>query len=130
MDNQDKPLSEDLGEVAREVQVEVDRNVQLRADLDASNKKLASYSDQIGATADAERKRIGDYLAQYLNPTQPNPTEPIAPDVAAPAPAEEPPVFTDVASIDLAAGEASTSGGSSVVADAFNLPEPAEGSQS
>lgn len=119
----DKPLSDDLAEASREVQVEIDRNVQLRADLDASNKKLASYSDQIGATADAERKRIGDYLGQYLSPTQPNPSEPLAPDVAAPPPAVEPPVFTDVSSTDLGGG--TTSGGSAVVGDGFTLPEPA-----
>lgn len=123
MDNQDKPLSEDLGEVRREVQVEIDRNVQLRADLDASNKRLAGFSEQIGATADDERKRIGDYLSQYLNPTQPNPTEPLDADAAATPPAVEPPVFTDVSSTDL--GGASTSGGSAVIGDGFALPEPA-----
>ena len=54
-----------------------------------------------------------------MNPLKPNPT-PIAPDVAAPAPAEEPPVFTVVDSVDLT--PESTSGGSAPsVADELNV---------
>jgi hypothetical protein len=125
MENQDKPLSDDLAEIKREVQVEIDTNVDLRGKLAQSNARLASYATQIGATADDAKKQVGDYLGQYLNPTQPNPTEPLDAEVAAPPRAEEPPVFTDVSSTDLSGG--STSGGSAVVGDGFALPEPAEG---
>lgn len=121
MENQtDRPLSEDIAEQRREVQVEVDTNIRLRSELDASNKRLASMDEQIKAGSDDARAVIGNYLAQYLNPTQPNPA-PIAPEVAAEAPAVEPPVFTTIDSTALDGG--STSGGAAVVAPEFALPE-------
>jgi len=101
MDN----VKDDLRAVAQKM---ADRNVAARAELASSNAEIASFlADLDQADSDAHA-----FLKQYQDPTQPNPT-PVAPEVAAPAPAEEPPVFTDVTSTELTPG--ATSGGSADV---------------
>lgn len=90
----------------------IDENVQARANLDASNKRLDAFVSQAEAVDAAIHKAVSD----YKNPAVPNPP-PIDPATAAPPPAEEPPVFTTV-DTDVVGG-AETSGGESDVHEAF-----------
>lgn len=85
-------IDESIANIHRAVQMDCDENTDLRARLDASNKKLARDVELVGPIA----PEAAAYLAKYLDIAQPNPTTPLAPDVAAPPPAVEPPVFTTV----------------------------------
>lgn len=105
MSDQDKPLEQDIAEVEREGQMLVDRNIRAREELAASNQALDEYEAKVGEGA----ARALNYIRQYRNPTQTNPAAPLAPDVAAPPPAEEPPVFTTIDTLD--ADTSNTSGG-------------------
>lgn len=97
----------------------VDRNVAARIELEASNKEISDYLTEV-ETVD---KEIHAFVDAYRNPTVANPP-PIDPAVAATPPAEEPAVFTDVSSTDLAPEE--TSGGfAETIAEPLAVPEAA-----
>lgn len=117
MDNRSE-VAAGQAEVHKRVQIAVDRNVAARGELAASNEELQ------GIVTDLQSGDAGtlNFVLAYLNPTLPNP-EPIAPDVAAPAPAEEPPVFTDISTPDITPD--TTSGGESDIAASL----PVEGFQ-
>lgn len=114
----DLPLADDVAELKREAQRAVDREIYARSELEAAIVNRVAVREKIGAgSADAIA-----FIDAYTNPALPNPSEPIAADVAGPAPEVEPPVFTDVSSIELTPD--STSGGfaGEGVAEGLTLP--------
>lgn len=113
MDN-DKPFSNDVDEVRREIQLEIDNETDLRTRLAASRQRLRDMSAHVLGLGNEQSEKIAAHLAQVLDPRQPAPAEPIAPDVAAPPPAVEPPAFEEIAPAgDAAAGAGENAGDAS-----------------
>lgn len=104
----DLSLSEDLGEVRREIQKRVDRVIAARAELNAAVIDLADGRQQV---LDKSAAAVA-FVDAFNNPLAENPP-PLAPEVAAPAPEVEPPVFTTVNEAEATA--TNTSGGSAEV---------------
>ena len=119
IDRIDLSLADDLDEVRSEVQRRVDRVIAARVELGAA---IADLNDGRAQVLDKSAAAVA-YVDAFMNPLAANPP-PLVPEVAAPTPEVEPPVFTEVTTIEAA--PVNTSGGSAPVAEDVPVVLPVE----